>query len=484
MHRTIRIALFLGVFGVMAAQAKDAISPKDALKTLTSIGDALNSPDQHPVHILYVPGIGQVGPGNSQILRDSICTKLNLCQKSDWKYAGVEFAHKGEFADGVEPPVLKYLGSPVWNSREEWHAAAPFVVHWVVHLRGHPAVLVLDELNWWPPVMALKCRRIMAPEAYFAGPDRNLLRVCSQAPAQEPNQPGRPFPWIEPERAAELVAMHPHAVPVNRVLKNFLVDWELSDVLLATGQMSGILRDGLRQLMAESAAFDPNATASANGSDARGRYNWSAQLRQNAALDQEFIGVTHSLGSYLLFNTLTPESANAPASELAAAEAQRIAAEDSAMRYIFGRMSLNYFFANQLELLEVTNLETEPSIPAAELKSRALEAPPPPPANPAANFRSLVTRWQQLQADFQAAIHPNEEAARQKIQVVALNDPSDVITWRVSRIGNVDVVNLDVQDAPHWFGLVEAPNAAHDDYPRNKAVLRVLFEDTRHAAAH
>ena len=28
-------------------------------------------------------------------------------------------------------------------------------------------------------------------------------------------------------------------------------------------------------------------------------------------MDQEFIGVTHSLGSYLLFNTLNPESAGA-----------------------------------------------------------------------------------------------------------------------------------------------------------------------------
>ena len=44
-------------------------------------------------------------------------------------------------------------------------------------------------------------------------------------------------------------------------LKVGLVDWGLSDVLLAAGPLGGILRDGMRQLMAKSAAFDPNAAA-------------------------------------------------------------------------------------------------------------------------------------------------------------------------------------------------------------------------------
>ncbi len=488
MRRTIRIALFFfSILGGLSAQAKDAVGPRGAIQNLSSIGDALNSPDRHPVHILYVPGIGQVGAGNSVVLRDAICSRLKLCEKSDWKNAGAEFADKGEFADGVEPPVFQYLGNPVWNNPEEWHASAPFVVHWVVHLRRHSAVLVLDELNWWPPVMALKCRRILAPEAYLAGPDRQLLQVCSQTTAQGPDNPLRPYPWIEPEQAAKLEAMHPHAVPVNRVLKNFLVDWELSDVLLVTGPMGGILRDGMRQLMAKSAAFDPYQRAAGATGDARERYNWRTQIQstsgQTPVDDQEFIGVSHSLGSYLLYNTLTVETASAATPELAAAEAKRIAAEDSAMQYIFARMSLSYFFANQLELLEITNLETTLANLAGAMKSRGLEAPPPP-TNPAANFRSLVARWQQLQADFQAALHPHDESARQKVQVVAFNDPSDVITWRVPRIGNVDVVNLEVQNAKHWLWLVEAPDAAHDNYAVNKAVLRVLFEDTKREGAY
>jgi len=68
--------------------------------------------------------------------------------------------------------------------------------------------------------------------------------------------------------------------------------------------------------------------------------------------------------------------------------------------------------------------------------------------------------------------------------VVAWNDPSDVLTWRVPRIGNVDVVNLSVENARHWFWLFESPTAAHGNYAGNKAVLRVLFGDAKREDAH
>lgn len=486
MVRALRTALILnlGILGGIRAQAKVAADSKDALKTLNSIGDALNAPDRHPVHILYVHGIDQVGAGDSALLRDSICTRLNLCATSDWKSAGVEFADHGEFADGVQPPALQYLGNPVWNNAEEWHAAAPFVVHWVVRLRRHQAVLVLDEVNWWPIVLALKCRRIVATETYLAGPDRSLLQVCSQDSAQDPGGVGRFFPWITPDEAQKLAAVRPRGVLVNRTLKGNLIDWGLADVLISTGPLNGILRDGIRQLMAKSAAFDTNFSPNANAGDALVHYNWRAQLEDNNTLDQEFIGVTHSLGGYLLFNTLNPETADSDGPVQSPAETVRIAAENSAMQYIFGRMSLIYLFANQLQMLEITNLETAPASPAAAMSSRGLEPPPPPPTNPAANFRSLVNRWQQLQSDFQASLHPNEESAREKIQVVAWSDPSDVLTWRVPRIGNVDVVNLYVQNAPHWFWLFESPTSAHGNYAENKSVLHVMFDDTKTAATH
>jgi hypothetical protein len=463
------------------ARAKIIEDPSGSLATLTSIGDALDAPDHHPVHILYVHGINQIGSGDSSLLRDSICTRLKLCDVKDWKSAGVEFPDRGEFADGVNPPTLAYLGSQVWKSADEWHAAAPFVVHWVVHLRGHASVLVVDEINWWPLLLSLKCRHVMSPEAHLAGPDPALLQFCSDRNAQDADGMSRFYAWITPQDAAQLEKLKPQSVWLNRTLKDSLVDWGLADVLLATGQLDGILRDGIRQLMAKSAAFDPNqAAATPNPAQASEHYNWKAQLGNGKILDQEFVGVTHSLGSYLFFNALNPDARSTGQS---AEPAAMTADEDSAVQYIFERTSLVYFFANQIQLLEITNLETTAQTQVPVLQSSGLDARPIPTA-PAENFRALVNRWKQMQSDFQTALHPGDAAAQKKVQVVAWSDPSDVITFRVPKIGDVDVVNLYVHNAHRWFGLFESPSAAHADYAKNKEVLRAMFKSTAHSGVH
>lgn len=473
------VAAALG--GAAQGRAKVREDQRGSLKTLTSIGDALDSPDHHPVHILYVHGIDQIGAGDSSLLRESICTRLKLCDVADWKNGGTEFADKGEFAPGLPPPALDYLGSPIWSTPEEWKAAAPFVVHWVVHLRGHRAPLVVDEINWWPLDMALKCRRVMLPEVYLAGPDQHLLEVCSNQSAQDPEGLGRFYPWIAPEQAVQLEKVHPHSVLLNRALKDTLVDWGLADVLLATGPMGGIMRDGVRQLIAKSAAFDP-AQAEAPGGDGRGKYDWNAQL-SHTILDQEFVGVTHSLGGYLLFNTLSLEDSGTTPGEQSESDAGRIAKEENAVRYIFERTSMIYFLANQLEMLEITNLENAPAAASSVYQSRGL-TPPPVPTNPAANFISLVNQWKEMQTSFQAGLHPGNTAAEQKVQVVAFSDPNDVMTFRVPRIGDVDVTNLYVQNAAHWFGLLESPEGAHSNYAKNKDVLEVMFESPASHGAH
>ncbi|MGD1107373.1 MAG: hypothetical protein ABR865_10025 [Terracidiphilus sp.] len=477
---TIPFLILAAAGGAALARAKVVEDASGSLKNLTSIADALDSADRHPVHILYVHGIDQVGAGDSGKLRDSICTELKLCAVSDWKNEGTEYADKGEFASTVQPPMLAYLGSPVWNSPEEWNAAAPFVVHWVVHLRRHPAVLVVDEINWWPLVLALKCRRVIAIEAHLSGPDKYLLQVCSDRSAQDPDGNGRFYPWITADDAAKLEKIRPRGVLVNRELKAGLVDWGLADVLMAVGPLGGILRDGLRQLMAKSAAFDPNEVgANPSGSGGIGKYDWRSHLSRDNALDQEFIGVTHSLGSYLLFNTLNPEFANVPGESLSPADTARKTAEENAMRYIFERTSLVYFFANQLEMLEITNLESAPDSSTTAMKSRGLAPAPMVPTSPAANFRTLVNRWKDYQTNFEAVLHPSDEASREKVQVVAWSDPSDVITYRVPRIGDVEVVNLYVKNATRWFGVFESPTKAHGDYAKNVDVLRVMFGETK-----
>jgi hypothetical protein len=461
------LLIMAGLGRGVTAHAKVVEDVPGSLQGLTSIGDSLDAPDKHPVHLLYIHGINAVGAGDSSLLRDSICTKLKLCKTEDWRNAGTEYADKGEFADGSNPPPLNYLGSSVWNNASEWHAAAPFVVHWVVHLKNHPSVLVVDEINWWPLVLSLKCRNIVTGEAYLAGPNDSLLEVCSQQSKQDPGGLGRFYPWITVAEANELAKKPAHAVLINRTIKNGLLDWGFSDAMLAVGPLGDILREGLRQLIVKSAEFEASQSSTAvAGNQKRQTYDWETMFRQGKTEDQEYIGVTHSLGSYLLFNTLNLEGYPSPAAASPSAQtnASEKTLEDNAVEYVFARTSLIYFFANQLPLLEFTNLEDKDSR--------------------AARFKQLIGKWAQIQGNFQSSVHPGNDAARKKIQVVAWSDPGDLLTWRVPPIGDVNVVNLYVQNAMHWFWLLESPTGAHDDYAENKQVLRVIFGNTAHSGGH
>jgi len=324
-------------------------------------------------------------------------------------------------------------------------------------------------VNWWPLVLALKCEYVVRSEASLAGPNNDLLKVCSQKSAQDPYDLGRFYPWLSTEEAAQLSQMPARAVLLNREMKNGLEDWGFSDAMIGVGPLARIIRDGLRQLMVKSASFDPNGT----DSSARMRYDWKSQLSRGNGNDQTFIGVTHSLGSYLLFNTLNledpqPQDEVAVPKALGPAQAEQ-ATENSATQYIFERMSLIYFFANQLLLLEFTDLEEPPQ--AAGAAPRAEGAPAPTTRR----LNDLVSLWSQYRQAYEKRLQGAGAAPPQKVHIVAWSDPGDLLSWRVPAIGDVDIVNLYAHNAIHWFWLFESPLGAHDNYAQNKAVLRVMF---------
>jgi hypothetical protein len=459
----------LVAFGVAATTSALAQDDRASLKDLESIGSALSSPDHRPVHIVYVHGINQVGAGDSETLRNAICDKLRLCNKNDWKYVGSDFPDKGEFAPDSYPPQLKYLGNDIWKTRDEWWRAAPFVAHYVIRLRGYSSPLVVDEINWWPLVLALKCEYVVRGEASLAGPNKDLLHVCSQKSKQDPHDLGRFYPWLSETEADQLAKMPARAALINRDLKNGLVDWGFSDAMIGVGPLARIIRDGLRQLMIKSASFDPNGI----DASARMRYDWKSQFRSGNATDQTFIGVTHSLGSYLFFNTFNletpPLQAAAELPHAAESLQQEHAEEDGAIQYIFERMPIIYFFANQLLLLEFTNLEFAGIAGEAGAPAKTATAPS------ARRFNALVSRWSQYRQQYEKRIGGANSVPPREAHIVAWSDPGDLLTWLVPQVSDVQVVNLQVRNAIRWFWLFESPLGAHDNYAQNRAVLRVMF---------
>ena len=340
--------------------------------------------------------------------------------------AGRDYADSGEFAEGSKLPSFEYMGTPVWTTQSEWSASAPFVDHYVLRRKdGGP--VVVDEINWWPLVFPLKCRDILTGEARLAGPNKFLLELCSQ-PQKNPANTGRFYAWIDPAEAKALESMRPKGALINRRLKNNLLDWGFSDAVMAVGPMQDLFREGMRQLFVKSARFHADAPASDD---------WEQRAKDVQRIDREFIVVSHSLGSYLVFSTLNldlPEVLPANASAQSNSE-EAAAREDAAARYILERTSLVYFFANQVPLLELASMD----------------------------LSNRMKRWKNLR-----------QAAEKPQQVIAWSDPSDLLSWRVPGIDGLIVDNLYVRNT-WWHWIIANPASAHGNYDRNKNVLGIMM---------
>jgi hypothetical protein len=476
---SIVVLLSLCCVGGIAAHAKVTEDVPGSLKGIQTIGDALKAADQRPVHILYMHGINALGSDDSRVFRDSICSKARLCE-SEWKNAGTEYPDQGAFALDAPAPTLQYLGVPIWtndNQAEQWRASAPFVTHYVVRLRGRNAVLVVDEINWWPLVVKLKCQRIVPDDAHLAGPNPSTLGFCSLPTKSDPQNPRRftDYQWISAQEASDVGRLPNQAVLINRELKTGLEDWGFSDVLLGVGPLRPVVEEGIRQLIAKSAAFDPRASAgTAPIKEGRQAYNWQGHLENGKSDDQVFVAVTHSMGSFLLLDTLDLDTANRTRLAPQANTPQQNSAEDQALRYVAERTSLIYFFANQVPILELANLKTDSS-PAPATAGPESTAVAEAAQASAPSQTALISQWAQIHAAFEQRLHPNDASAQTKMQIVAFSDPSDLLTWRVPKLRDVDVVNIYVQNAFHWFWLFESPTGAHDGYASNRNVMRVMF---------
>lgn len=414
-------------------------APAASSRQTTSLGDSIHRTDGKQLHIFYLHGIGSDGPGDhdSLALRQGICNFVKDCIIFAGEKDGTEYADENEFALNAPPPPLKYLGQEIWrkdhagDSSEEWNAAAPFVVHWKLARHAGPTIYV-DEINWWPLVFSLKCRQIVESDAALVGPSADRIKLCSTL-KRDINEHGRfiSYDWIPTEDAPRLLSLASRGALVNRKLKTGILDWGFSDAVLALGPLRTYLLDGIRQLILKSVAIS-----------ADGIRRGSPSPRD----DQEYMIVSHSLGSYLIFAAL----------DIRPGTLKTLTVQNSgdAFKEILKRTSLVYFFANQLRLLELASLD-------------------------GASDKDLVTHledWGKLRCEYlKPSAGTTQACARPKI--VALNDPSDLLTWTVpEQIATVDVQNVMVKNTRHWFWLIASPTKAHDNYAKNKSAVGQMLK--------
>ncbi len=426
------IAVFLPVTAIAMGAARGKASQPSS-----SLSDSLDRSYQEQLHILYVHGMSSDGPRDfdSWGLRKSICEHLGNCNSLAGELDTREYADEGVFALDAPPPGLAYLGHPVWdkNTPAEWNASAPYVDHWNLTRKSGPTVYV-DEINWWPLVFALKCRQIVESDARLVGPNTKRLNLCAKSEVDKA-APGRfvSYAWIQPEDVQRLNRMPLRGALVNRALKNSILDWGFSDAMIAVGPLRPYLLAGIRQLVLKSTRVTLNG--SRGGPVA-------------LSPEQEFVIVSHSLGSYLIFSALDVQAArlNPPALEQ----------NQGTFTDILSHTSMVYFFANQLRLLELADLDITLS----------------------GDMTAHLENWGRLRTAYLLSAGTKLKDAAPP-QIIAWNDPSDLLTWEVPTLSSVCVHNRNVKNATHWFWLFESPTKAHDRYAHNPRVTREMFKPTQ-----
>jgi hypothetical protein len=310
------------------------------------------------LHILYVHGMGIETPKHShgkqdfevsQEFRTNFCNVIRCKTKAGESKGGVflrrYYADQAAFDPKEYPPPLLYPGDQllypggyIWKqspTNDEWHAAAPFVDHYkLVRKDGTP--IYVDEINWWPLILSAKCRRIVAAEIALVDRDEKHIAICAAKTVQEdPNDPDpnhqhryKSFAWIQDDLKHD--PSWPEPAVINRWLKHDILDWGFADALLAVGPMRQYLIEGIREVVLES-------------------YREAVKNQEEHPEQKpEFVVVSHSLGSYLMFSELDLRD------DPQAAKHQEWKTE---FETLLSETSHAYFMANQVRLLELANLD-------------------------------------------------------------------------------------------------------------------------------
>jgi hypothetical protein len=412
------LALVLGAMAAFTARAGIKEGGPDPLAATRSLNSIIQQAGERPTHIIFVHGMSAEGPGTSQAFRERLCHSLaGGCRPAGNRAQPVR---SERFALGDFPRDARIMGFQIWKAEDEWRASRPFVDRYVFN-RSKGGPIVVDEVNWWPLIHPLKCRGLVQSEVNLSGADDRRLQLC--ACADDPH-----FAWLDPDTVKKLIAARPKSgggALINAAIKREIMDWGLADAVMAVGPLRVYVRRAMQAAFEYAATFDHHSVD-----------------------DQDFVVISESLGS---FATMDAYAASNAASH--------------AVRDVLERTYDLYFFANQFAMLELARIEGLPAAVAVESFDGAATPAPSP-------LRSLQD-WSTAGLQTQGIVG-TERPARIK-QIIAFNDPSDLLTFDVPAISGAKVVNLYDRNAWRFLGLFESPTAAHTGHSRNPAVLKTMF---------
>lgn len=423
MNHWINLAL-VGAAVAVAASAAARPGPTSGepskFADLRSIGDvvAQAKSGQRPVHIVYLHGMRAEQSGASDFMIAALLASPMLKDFAKGKPT------RTKLAIDARPAGASYAGNSLWQCDPEdqqchadwdeaWDRSTPFVVR--TELAGPTGnfKVIVHEVNWWPLLLGLKCRQLVAPDAFLSGAASKQIEICARDwsdPAKD-----RYFPWLSADRARELLDRRPplgRGALANRYIKQSILNWGMADAIITLGPMGHYVRQAINDAASRVTTEAPDMA--------------------------EHILVAESLGGFVAMD--------------AARELPKALELVERTRHF-------YFLANQFGLLELGRIKglagTTPTLVPHSSNSSPLEI---------------------------LAKHAGTKAARVGLvdvaptQIVAISDPSDMLTYRVPEMKGIAVSNVQWRFSGGPFNLWAHPLNAHRGGIETPRVWRWLLK--------
>lgn len=378
---------------------------------------------------------------------------------------GYSFLTQSDIAQALDQPFCqsdividldrpRYTLGPEGGATEEFPPATLRITAWSASAQD-PARLIFYEVLWTPYADEVTDRFLARFETDVRFAFNPAWAACEGEPHRLDREDRR---VIDRER-------QPRAF-LNAIMKDDVMVAGMTDAVLSVGPLGAAARDAIRQglcIMAadalEAPRRDPGDPRCQLTQETLGRFG-SARAVADHLDGHEFAMLTYSLGSFLLLDAL---------------DEFRLWPEDlgpadltcEIMPALLNETPV-YMFSNQVSLLVTAHPqfgcdpETNCTVYALVGERRVLLRDP---------------------RDRGLAIAPeNACRTRTSLQVIAFNDPNDIMGYRlpdyladVPLVGSV--VNVRVRNPAFWIpGLLANPVAAHTNHGRNAVVRRIMIE--------
>jgi hypothetical protein len=319
-------------------------------------------------------------------------------------------------------------------------------------------------------------RRIYAYEFTWSGLTRWVKNKQLGFDLTSPISPAQPC--VDPVKELNT---EQHRVWINRLLKEGLMDRNLSDAVIYMGsygtKINRVMADVFCRVLTDAPGHDSLNAGACDWSDA-------VTKAAKATSDRTIVVVSHSLGSRIVYDTLlemrggTPPrgSSSFDKDQLPNAHQRKVVADE-----IVQQNSVAYMMANQIPLIGLAYLNP---------KYQPCDVPSAPLTTDAVHHSKKIDACKRVEdAQIEGVTLKNPVCVQFSIicahngtpmDVVAFSDSNDLLTWKVPKSyaeenTQLNFTNVYVHNSFAYLWLFEYPGTAHTNYFVNPIVRKVIL---------